>query len=207
MDKFVTRKPREAQLIEKRAPRKNYRQSTIESLKGVVVIEDIQRLQAKLRLSSTTQDEMVECLRELGKKIPPRNVMKDTKIGKDVNKLRQHEDSIVRKEARKVYIKWKSHFEDLQDRQQIEVKCDAKTERLRSSGQRLLSESLGVKEDNTLPEVIERDTFHYFKRLVNNNYRRTIRNIVFTLKHQEDVRTQVLSGQMSVENLIQMCKR
>ncbi|XP_069126127.1 transcription elongation factor A N-terminal and central domain-containing protein 2-like [Argopecten irradians] len=207
MDKFVIRKPRESQTIVKKAPKKYYKQSTIESLKGVVVIEEIRRLQAKLRLSSTTPDEMVECLQELGKKIPPRNVMKDTKIGKDVNKLRQHEDSNVRKEARKVYIKWKSHFEEFQDRQQIEVKCDAKTERLRSSGQRLLSESLGVKEDSTLPEVIERETFHYFKRLVNNNYRRTIRNIVFTLKHQEDIRTQVLSGEMSVENLIQTYKR
>ncbi|XP_021358659.1 transcription elongation factor A N-terminal and central domain-containing protein 2-like isoform X1 [Mizuhopecten yessoensis] len=207
MDKFVTKKPREAQGIVKKAPKTYYKQSTIESLKGVVVIEDIHRIQAKLRLNSTTQEEMVECLRELGKKIPPRNVMKDTKIGKVVNKLRQHEDSVIRKEAKKVYIKWKSHFENLQDRQQIEVKCDARTERLRSSGQRLLSESLGVKEDNTLPEVIERDTFHLFKRMVNNNYRRTIRNMVFTLKHQEDVRTQVLSGQLSVEKLIQTCKR
>ncbi|XP_060082555.1 transcription elongation factor A N-terminal and central domain-containing protein 2-like [Ylistrum balloti] len=207
MDKFVTKKPRETQTKLRKAPTKQYKQSTIESLKGVVVIEDIHRLQAKLRLSSTTHDEMVQCLRELGKKIPPRNVMKDTKIGKDVNKLRQHEDSNVRREAKKVYIKWKSHFEDFQDRQQIEVKCDAKTERLRSSGQRLLLESLGVKEDSNLPEVIERDTFHFFKRLVNNNYRRTIRNIVFTLKHQEDVRTQVLSGEMSVEKLIQTCKR
>ena len=50
-------------------------------IQGVVVIEDVKRMKAKLLLKGTSNKDLVECLDELGRKIPPRNVMMETKIG------------------------------------------------------------------------------------------------------------------------------
>lgn len=50
-------------------------------LQGVVVVEEILRLKSKLQLESTTTEELVSSLNELGKKIPSREVLLETKIG------------------------------------------------------------------------------------------------------------------------------
>lgn len=65
--------------------------------------------------------------------------------GHTVYKLRQHSDEGIAKEAQALYRKWRSHFEEFQDRPQIEVKCDAKSERIRDSGRKFLAESLTLE--------------------------------------------------------------
>ncbi|OPL07250.1 hypothetical protein AM593_03838, partial [Mytilus galloprovincialis] len=82
MDKYLIKKPKETkQDSSKKGCRKQMKQSTIESLQGVVVVEEIRRLKSKLQLESTSKEEMVDSLNKLGQKIPPRHVMLDTKIG------------------------------------------------------------------------------------------------------------------------------
>lgn len=60
-----------------------------------------------------------------------------------ISKLKDSDDDDIKKAARKVYVKWKSHFVDHMERPMIEVKCDLKTEKLRTSGRKLLTEALG----------------------------------------------------------------
>ena len=66
-------------------------------------------------------------------------------VGKIVNKYRKHTDNEISSLAKRVYVKWKKHFQDHLDRPKIEVKCDAKTEKMRASGKRFLSDSLSVE--------------------------------------------------------------
>ncbi|XP_046563981.1 transcription elongation factor A N-terminal and central domain-containing protein 2-like [Haliotis rubra] len=201
MDKFVTR-TRKQWVKSSQGKTKQFRQATIESLQGVVVIEDIQRLKNKLKLENQAKDVLVDCLKELGKKIPPRHVMLSTKIGKVVNRFRKHEDNQVASEARQVYLKWRRHFKDHLDRPQIEVKCDAKTEKMRASGKRFIADALSLQLSHSLPEAIEREVFFVSKRLINVHYRRTMRTVVFTLRNKEDVKNKVIAREMSVEEFV-----
>ena len=53
-----------------------------------------------------------------------------------------------------------------------------------------------------LPELIERTVFHKLGRLINNNYKRKMRSLVFTLKHRDAIRNRVLSGEITVEKFV-----
>ena len=64
--------------------------------------------------------------------------------GRVINKLKNHEDEDIQKAAKKVYIKWRTHFVEHMERPMMEVQCDAKTEKLRSSGRNLLADSLSL---------------------------------------------------------------
>ncbi|KAL8582956.1 hypothetical protein ACOMHN_006500 [Nucella lapillus] len=203
MDKFVVKTPRKSQSRQENNRAQEFKQTTIESLQGVVIIEDIKRLKARLRLPDQSSAVLLESLQELGQKIPPKHVLKSTKIGHTVFKLRRHTDEAVAKEADAVYKKWRTHFEEFAERPQIEVKCDAKSERLRDSGRKFLSEALSLEIKNPLVDAIEREVFHQCKRLVTVAYRRTMRNLVFKLKNSEDERAKVLDRSLSVENLVQ----
>lgn len=206
MDKFVIRRPRGTEVEQPSTSGKpQYKQTTIESLKGVVVIEEIHRLKSKLLLKSSTKEEVIDSLQKLGQKIPPRKIMLDTKIGKIVNKFRENEDKEIRRAARKVYVKWKTHFTEHAEKPLIEVKCDLKTEKMRTSGRKFLCDALSLEEDHNLPDAIEREVFHSCKRLI--NYRRTMRTLVFTLKNNEDVRTNVLSGELKVPEFVKTYKK
>ncbi|KAK7101222.1 transcription elongation factor A N-terminal and central domain-containing protein 2-like [Littorina saxatilis] len=207
MDQFVTRTPRSKgkSTKGKRAP--EFIQTTIESLQGVVVIEDIKRLKARLRLPDQSVDILLESLQQLAHKVPPKHVLKSTKIGHTVFKLRTHSDKAVAKQADALYQKWRKHFEDFQDRPQIEVKCDAKSERMRDNGRKFLAESLSLGKTDALVDAVEREVFHQSKRLAGVAYRRSMRALVFKLKHSEDVRSQVLSKSLTVEQLVKQFKK
>nr|XP_022317065.1 transcription elongation factor A N-terminal and central domain-containing protein 2-like [Crassostrea virginica] len=206
MDKFVIRKKRE-DAVEKSSEKteKVLKQATIDSLKGVVVVEEIRRAKAILKQSSTTTNQMIECLSELEKKIPSRKVLLETKIGNVINKLRKHENEEIRKHARQVYVKWKSHFVEHRDRPQIEVQCDLKTEKTRKAGRKFISEALELQSDKGLPEIIEREVFYVNNRFLSSCYKRTMRSIWFKLKNDQTVKKQVLEGTLSVKDLIQQC--
>ncbi len=48
---------------------------------GVVVVDDILRLKSILRDESQSAPNLLDALHKLGERVPPRNVLKSTKIG------------------------------------------------------------------------------------------------------------------------------
>ncbi|XP_020385750.1 transcription elongation factor A N-terminal and central domain-containing protein 2 [Rhincodon typus] len=204
MDRFVRKGRNPSPALH---PAKVYRQVTLESLKRVVVIEDIKRYKSILELPNQTKEILVEALNELKKKIPSQEVLLSTKIGHTVNKMRKNSDPEVAELAQSIYTTWKTFMKENRNKQSIEVRCDPKTECLRSNARKLLSEALELKNDDPLIENIEREIFHQCSHLININYRRTVRTLVFSLKQKPEVREQVKTYSLPVKQLIENHKK
>ncbi|XP_044286378.1 transcription elongation factor A N-terminal and central domain-containing protein 2 [Varanus komodoensis] len=208
MDKFVIRKSRtEQQPKEKDPEEKVYKQATIESLKRVVVIEDLKRWKSMLELSVQSKENIIEALMELRKKIPSREILLSTKIGHTVNKMRKHPDEDVATLAKVVYTEWRTFIKQHSNRPSIAVRSDPKTEAIRQNARKLLAEVLEVEIGHPLVENIEQEAFHLSSRLINAPYRRTVRALVFTLKHKPEIRAQVQSGVLPLSTLVQRHKK
>ena len=69
-------------------------------------------------------------------------------LGRVINKLRNNEDEDIKKAAKTVYVKWRNHFVEHMERPMMEVKCDLKTEKTRTSGRNLLAGALSMEVSN-----------------------------------------------------------
>ncbi|XP_028938836.1 transcription elongation factor A N-terminal and central domain-containing protein 2 isoform X2 [Ornithorhynchus anatinus] len=178
MDKFVIRKPRGRESPQKRAPEeKVYRQATLESLKRVVVVEDVKRWKSMLELPGQSEEVLTEALRELRKKIPSKEVLQSTQIGDAVSAMRGHPAPAVASLAHEVLAAWEAFLAHHANKPCIE-------------------------EADPLAESVEREAFHLCSRLVRGPYRRTVRALVFALKHRPQLRAQLRSGSLTVGALV-----
>ncbi|XP_063263117.1 transcription elongation factor A N-terminal and central domain-containing protein 2 isoform X2 [Prinia subflava] len=208
MDRFVVRRAREPQSPRRAAPAPRVcRQVTLESLKAVVVVEDIKRWKSILELPGQPKENLMEALEELKKKIPSKEVLLSTKIGHTVNKMRKHPEPAVSGLAKDILREWRASVRDHSSRAPIEVRSDPRTEAFRRKARKLLSEALELEIDHPLAENIEREAFHLCSRLISAPYRRAVRALVFSLKHKPETRARVKDGTLAVPAFVQSHKK
>ena len=133
MDKFVLKKPRNLQEKRNKSPKKKQlRQSTLQALAGVVVIEELEESKIILESDETSEEKKLSVLNKLLGKNPSKEVLIKVGIGKTVRRLRKSGDPTdrkikeIQKLSDKVYKKWRSELErkvELKDNP-IRVKSD-----------------------------------------------------------------------------------
>ena len=118
MDKFVYKKPRNLQETRNKSPKKKQlKQSTLQSLAGVVVIEELEEFKIILESDQESGEKKLTILNKLLDKNPSKEVLIKVGIGKTVRGLRKIGDPTDRKikEVQKlsdqVYKKWRSELE------------------------------------------------------------------------------------------------
>ena len=133
MDKFVLKKPRNLQVKRNKSPKKKLlKQSTLQSLAGVVVIEELEESKKILESDEASEEKKLSVLNKLLGKNPSKEALIKVGIGKTVRRLRKSGDPAdrkikeVQKLSDKVYKKWRSELErkvELKDNP-IRVKSD-----------------------------------------------------------------------------------
>ncbi|XP_013785380.1 transcription elongation factor A N-terminal and central domain-containing protein 2-like isoform X2 [Limulus polyphemus] len=207
MDKYVIRKPENLGISTESKSSPGTKQATLESLKGVVVIEEIIRHKTILELRDQTTTELIKSLMELSKKQPSKEILISTGIGRTVHKLCKHKEMEVVNLAQKIYQEWKKHVLSKHNQPLLEVRCDLKTQEFRQTARKWLVKALGEQEDGQLAEALEREIFHISGRLVKGMYRRHVRKVVFTLQYGEKERKALASRQLSLTKFVAQCKK
>ena len=176
--------------MDNRKKRPKLKQASLFSLRGVVVIEELQRQKKQLKDKNLSLDRKEEILRQLAAKKPSTKLIIETGIGRTVRKLSKESEA-----ARKVYDLWRSEVEkreSLKERGPIDVSCDADTNAWRSRAKRMIGDA-GVTGADVQSDL-EKNLFDATRHLINSTYRRTVRRMVFACKHQPDLREKLASS-------------
>jgi len=220
MDKFVIRNPRNLQTKDEieSSGRKHLKQTTLQSLAGVVVLEDFVQAKKILESDEETIERKLDVLQGLKNKKPSKEVLIKVGIGKTVRKLSKDPGEIaetgpsqskLRKLSYKIYQNWKNELERKVElkRNTITVQSDKETERLRSAAVKFINTSIksNSKETNSahrkISEEIEKEIFSQSKCMVGSEYRKLSRKVVFGLK-SEDLCSKVISCDKPIPELV-----
>mgnify|MGYP002804367614 FL=1 len=209
MDKFILRTPRS---LEDKKPTKlkesKLKQSTIKSLRRVVVIEDILHLKSSLEAhrNDINEDKLLEILEKLKSMNPSTKVLQDTCIGRSVNKLRNCEHQSVRELSRLIVKKWKKLVvEENTQKESIDVQCDAKTEMSRCKARKLICDSLNISLPDPWTEILEKTLFLECNKKISNQYKRSVRSVVFLLKNDDTMQENVKKGTTTPLEILSRC--
>lgn len=197
---------------------KNLKQSTLQSLAGVVVIEELEEAKRILESDEESVERKIQVLKRLRHKKPCKEILVKVGIGKSVRKIGKKcfsttgelsESQVkLQKLSYSVYVDWKKELErkvEIQSRK-IEVKSDKETVRLRQAAVKFLSEALEEYGSNAsdlkdLSARIEKEIFDQSKGLVNSSFRKLSRRIVFALK-DKTLCDSVTTSKTSVRELV-----
>jgi len=156
------------------------KQRTLNSLKGVVVLEDIDAFVTKLESSDVGNDEKVKILKKLLKKQPSTEIIASTGIGKVVKKLMlKEQDPEIAKAARQVKMKWQNLIErrvDLKNGEKPEVISDLETRTTRNKALKFFRGKYKEIPEQTLINL-EKALFNHFRPVIGGKYRRSARKI------------------------------
>jgi len=98
---------------------KSKKNGALERLRGVVIIEDVQKLHASLKVPDQAADDLVRILDDFDRMHISRAILVDIKgLGKDVKRLKKHEDERVSGRARNLVRKWKKIIRESVEREQ-----------------------------------------------------------------------------------------
>jgi len=219
MDKFVIRNPRNLQPNkESDSERKHLKQTTLQSLAGVVVLEELEKAKTVLESEEESVDRKIDVLNSLKNKKPSKEVLVKVgigrtvkKLGKDFNESAEENPNQVklRKLSYKIYKAWKAELERKVElkRHKVTVKCDKETDRLRKAAVAFIIASIegndteNKSEHRKISENIEREIFSRSRCLVNSQYRKLSRRIVFGLKDKE-LCSKILSSALPIADLV-----
>lgn len=183
MDAFIIRTPRAnvKAVAKSKAPIKGQQQRRLNDLRGVVVLEDIQKYVKRLKSDKVESSEKVRILQRLAPKQPSTKIISDTGIGKVVKQLTKSEDKAIAKAARAVKTRWQSIIERRVElslnEDKPEVQSDLETKKKRDKALELLCQAYPSLSQEILTKV-EKKFFNHFRPCIGSNYRRAIRKVV-----------------------------
>lgn len=209
MDKFVIKQPKtNIGSLQQKSPKKKVRQSTLQSLSGVVVIEELEEAKRVLEDSDKSCESKIKILNKLLVKKPAKEILIKVGIGKTVRKLGKVPDSNIEEEqklkslAYRVYRNWRREIERKVElsKKKIEVSFDKESSDSVSSAIRLFLPLLG---DRDLCEKVEKELRVASGGLVGSQYRRRVREVVFGLRREPQLLQEAKEGTISARQLIQ----
>lgn len=173
------------------------KQATISSLKGVVVVEDFIRYKNVLDNPNESDDYKLNALNHLKQKKPAKEIIINTGIGTTLKTLINHPNEDIKNEVKKLCESWDI---DAKTKHQptIEVKYDNLTLHIRRTSVKFFLKELGgEEEDEKLADIVEKEIFHKCKRLISKSYRKTVRKIIFVLRHESSENSALKQGKIS----------
>ncbi|ESN99635.1 hypothetical protein HELRODRAFT_176805 [Helobdella robusta] len=207
MDKFVIRGGKLPISLPEGGTKIKMKQVTIQSLKGVVNIDEILKIKTIIKENNQSDEILRGCLETLKEKLPSRDVLKSTKIGYAVKSLTNHKDQKISSLASEILKSWQQFYAEKLSKPLIDVKCDHKTMFSRNIARKHLTNAL--KSDSAEMEVfavdvateIETSVFQK-KKFINKEYNRLIRKIVFLLRNNNSLKVDLLKHSILPHQLI-----
>ncbi|KAL4222953.1 Transcription elongation factor A N-terminal and central domain-containing protein 2 [Mactra antiquata] len=178
------------------------KQVTLENMKCVVVMSEILQHKSVLEDQLSSPKQIISSLYRLGKKVPPKHVLRETKLGKLVKRMTKSVDLDIRMSARCVYSKWKSYYKQFHLADKIDVLCDSTTEKQRFEQRNRLTKALKLKETNDLVYQIEKEAFLQSGRLNTQQYRQCMSDIVTILIEKKCLRYKMKLGKICVKDFV-----
>ncbi|CAG0913473.1 unnamed protein product [Notodromas monacha] len=194
MDRFVIRLPKGSDVPKPKISK--FRQTRIEDLAGVIKLKEIERCKTLAANPDSDPAQLLRCLHCFLNKRPAAEIIKKTEIGPVIMSLRKHSDERVASVATEVYKSWKKHALRSANRPKLDVEYDEKTCVMREKAITLLKDSLKT-EDEVIVSSMEAEIFRSTNSILNKEYKRRVRKLVFALKHDQEFCDSVKSGALS----------
>merc|ERR1719510_571177 len=190
--------------------RKKGDQRTVTELKGVVGLESIQNAVKILQDKNVPANEKTSLLVKLSTKQPSTDIIKSSGIGKFVRKISKvsipnmnEEERKLVTTAEKLYEMWKYTVQ-----KRVEIECratdiaidyNAPTKKIRENAANLILRAANAKggkhhdgnnhyneKFKSIASKVEKFLFEKHNRLTNDKYRKSIRKLIFDIRHDKD---------------------